>query len=50
MDMKLYRVTFSPDNEKVPIIRRGQNKVEVVRRAYILLKSHDGKNRCRDCF
>lgn len=43
--MKLYHVTLSPDDEKTcrAIISRGQNKAEVIRRAYTLLKSHDGK-------
>lgn len=42
---KKHIVTLSPEEEKTcrAIISRGQNKAEVIRRAYILLKSHDGK-------
>lgn len=43
--MKKYTVALPPDEEKTcrAIISRGQNKAEVIRRAYILLKSHSGK-------
>ena len=43
--MKKHIVTLSTEEEKTcrAIISRGQNKAEVIRRAYILLKSHDGK-------
>ena len=43
--MKIYRVTLTPDDEKTcqAIISRGQNKAEIIRRAYTLFKSHDGK-------
>lgn len=43
--MKKYIVTLTPDEVKTcrSIISRGQNKADVIRRAYILLKSHDGK-------
>lgn len=42
---KKYIVTLTSEEEKTcrAIISRGQNKAEVIRRAYILLKSHDGK-------
>jgi Homeodomain-like domain len=44
-DMKKHSVTLTQEEEKTcrAIISRGQNKAEVIRRAYILLKSHDGK-------
>lgn len=44
-DMKKHTVTLPQEEEKTcrAIISRGQNKAEVIRRAYILLKSHDGK-------
>lgn len=43
--MKKHIVILTPEEEKTcrSIISRGQNKAEVIRRAYILLKSHDGK-------
>lgn len=43
--MKKHMVTLTPDEVKTcrSIISRGQNKADVIRRAYILLKSHDGK-------
>ena len=43
--MKKYRVTLTPDDEKTcrAIISHGQNRADVIRRAYTLLKSHDGK-------
>src|SRR5688572_32663092 len=43
--MKKHIVTLTPEAEKTcrSIISRGQNKADVIRRAYILLKSHDGK-------
>lgn len=43
--MKKHIVILTPEEEKScrSIISRGQNKAEVIRRAYILLKSHDGK-------
>lgn len=43
--MKKHIVTLTPDEVKTcrSIISRGQNKADVIRRAYILLKSHDGK-------
>lgn len=43
--MKIYSVTLTPDDEKTcrAIIGHGQNKAEIIRRAYTLLKSHDGK-------
>jgi len=45
MVMKKHIVELTPEEEKTcrAIISRGQNKAEVIRRAYILLKSHDGK-------
>jgi hypothetical protein len=43
--MKKHIVTLTAEAQKTcrSIIGRGQNKAEVIRRAYILLKSHDGK-------
>ena len=43
--MKKHIVVLTPEEEKTcrSMISRGQNKAEVIRRAYILLKSHDGK-------
>lgn len=43
--MKKHIVTLTSDEVKTcqAIISRGQNKADVIRRAYILLKSHDGK-------
>lgn len=43
--MKRHIVVLTPEEEKScrAIISRGQNKAELIRRAYILLKSHDGK-------
>lgn len=43
--MKKHIVTLTPDEAKTchAIISRGQNKADVIRRAYILLKSYDGK-------
>ena len=43
--MKKYRVTLTPDDEKTcrAIISHGQNKADVIGRAYTLLKSYDGK-------
>lgn len=43
--MKKHIVTLTPEEVKTcrAIISRGQNKADVIRRAYILLKSHDGK-------
>lgn len=43
--MKKHIVILTAEEEKScrSIISRGQNKAEVIRRAYILLKSHDGK-------
>jgi|GEM_PF-4929572 len=43
--MKKHIVTLTPDEVKTcrSIISRGQNKADMIRRAYILLKSHDGK-------
>lgn len=43
--MKKHIVTLTPEAEKTcrSIISRGQNKADVIRRAYILLKSHNGK-------
>lgn len=43
--MKKHIVSLTPDEVKTcrSIISRGQNKADVIRRAYILLKSHDGK-------
>jgi putative transposase len=43
--MKKHIVKLSLEEEKScrSIISRGQNKAEVIRRAYVLLKSHDGK-------
>jgi putative transposase len=43
--MKKHIVTLAPEDVKTcrAIISRGQNKADVIRRAYMLLKSHDGK-------
>lgn len=43
--MKKHIVTLTPEEAKTcrAIISRGQNKADVIRRAYILLKSHDAK-------
>lgn len=43
--MKKHIVSLTPDDVKTchAIISRGQNKADVIRRAYILLKSHDGQ-------
>lgn len=43
--MKKHIVVLTPKEKKTcrSIISRGQNKASVIRRAYILLKSHDGK-------
>jgi transposase len=43
--MKKHIVTLTLEDEKTcrAIISRGQNKADVIRRAYILLKSHAGK-------
>jgi hypothetical protein len=43
--MKKHIVILTPKDVKTcrAIISRGQNKADVIRRAYILLKSHDGK-------
>ena len=43
--MKKYIVHLTGEESKTchAIISRGQNKTDVIRRAYILLKSHEGK-------
>ena len=43
--MKKHIVKLTPKEEKTcrAIICRGQNRADVIRRAYTLLKSHDGK-------